>query len=81
MLDSMTDKSVELAVRSQVAVADLVRRTRERLAAEHGQTAAEYIGIILVIVAVIAAISASGLGKTITGAINDAVEGVEKPEK
>jgi Flp pilus assembly pilin Flp len=80
-LQTMTDKSLELAVRGQITIADLMRRTRERLAPENGQTAAEYIGIVLVIVAVVAAIAASGIGKTITSAINDAVDDVERPKK
>jgi len=44
MLDSVNEKSLELAVRSQLAVAAHLQRMRERLADEDGQGAAEYIG-------------------------------------
>lgn len=81
MLETMNEKSLELAVRGQTAVAELKRRTREHLAAEDGQTAAEYIGIILVIVAVIAAVVASGIASTITSGINDAIKDVKGPGK
>jgi hypothetical protein len=79
MLDTMQTKSLELVAYAQVTVNDLVRRTRERLAAEDGQTAAEYIGIILVIVAVIAAVVASGIASTITDGIKDAIDDVKGP--
>jgi hypothetical protein len=79
MLETMNEKSLELAVRSQIAITDLVRRAREHLAAEDGQTAAEYIGIILVIVAVIAAVSATGIAKTIGNGIKDAINDVKGP--
>lgn len=79
MLETMNDKSLELAVRSQIAVADLVRRTRERLAAEDGQTAAEYIGIILVIVAVIAVVAKADIAKAIGDGIEKGIKSVKGP--
>ncbi len=81
MLETMTDKSLELAVRCQITIADLMHRSRERLDAEDGQTAAEYIGIILVIVAVIAGVIASGIATTITDGIKGAIGDVKKPTK
>jgi|Tabmets5t2r1_1033131.scaffolds.fasta_scaffold17298_2 Flp pilus assembly pilin Flp len=44
---------------------------RERLRDESGQTAAEYMGVIVLIAAILAAIAASGIG----GALTDAIEG------
>lgn len=79
MLETMTEKSLELAIRTKITAAELMHRTRERLSEEDGQTAAEYIGIILVIVAVIAAIAASGIAGTITSGINDAIDSVKGP--
>lgn len=79
MLETMNTKSLELAIHCQINAAALARRTRERLAAEDGQTAAEYIGIILVIVAVIAAVAASGIAETITTGISDAINDVKGP--
>jgi hypothetical protein len=80
MLETMNQKSIELAVIGQVAVTDLIRRTRERLEAEDGQTAAEYIGIILVVVAIIAAIVQTGIAHTITRKIDEAIGGVSGPK-
>lgn len=79
MLNTMNEMSLELAVRGQIAIATLMDRTRERLAAEDGQTAAEYIGIILVIVAVIAAVAASGIAKSIGDGIKNAIDSVKGP--
>jgi hypothetical protein len=77
-MKSITDKSVELAVYMQVTTAALLRRTREGLAGEEGQTSAEYIGIILVIAAVIAAVVAlnADIGKTIADEIKSAIQKV-----
>jgi Flp pilus assembly pilin Flp len=80
MLQTMNQKSLELAVISQVAVTNLIRRTRERLEAEDGQTAAEYIGIILVLTAVITAVVVSGIASTISTKISDAIKGVSSPK-
>lgn len=77
MSKSMNDMSLELAVRTQFAVADLVERTRERLAKEDGQAAAEYLGIILVVAAIIGAIVASGIGTKITTLIGNAIDGIK----
>lgn len=76
MSTTMSDMGLKLAVRTQVAVTDLVRRTREHLAAEDGQAAAEYLGIILVVAAIIAGILAMGIGGKITHAINTAIDGI-----
>lgn len=48
-------------------------RTASRLRSERGQTSAEYIGLILVVVAIISAIAFSGIGATITQRIEDAI--------
>lgn len=80
MPHSVTEKSLELVVRGRIAAAGLLRRSRERLGEEDGQTAAEYIGIILVVVAVIAAVVASGIGEAITDGITDAIKDVKGPK-
>lgn len=48
----------------------------ERLREERGQTAAEYMGVIVVIAAILAAVVGSGIGEKITGLIEDAVQKV-----
>lgn len=76
MTTYMNEKSLELAVRTKLATADLVSRMRERLEAEDGQTAAEYLGIILVVVAIIAGIAASGIGGAISEKISGAIDSI-----
>jgi Flp pilus assembly pilin Flp len=49
---------------------------RERLRDESGQTAAEYMGVIVLIAAILAAIAASGIGATLTEAIEGAIDKV-----
>ncbi len=51
-------------------------RTGQRLRDESGQTAAEYMGVIVVIAAILAAVVGSGIGTKITGLIEDAVQKV-----
>jgi Flp pilus assembly pilin Flp len=49
---------------------------RERLRDESGQTAAEYMGVIVLIAAILAAIAASGIGGKLTDLIEDAIQKV-----
>ncbi|MGA6169135.1 hypothetical protein ACPEIF_02605 [Streptomyces sp. NPDC012600] len=50
---------------------------RKRYAAkDRGQTAFEYLGIVLVVVAIIGAIAAAGIGSNISGRINGLVTAI-----
>jgi len=51
-------------------------RIRTRLTDDRGQTAAEYMGIIVVVAVILAAIAATGLGESISGYISDAIDNV-----
>lgn len=51
----------------------MIRAPARRLRSERGQTSAEYIGMILVVVAIIAAIAVTGIGGTITQRIEAAI--------
>jgi Flp pilus assembly pilin Flp len=51
-----------------------VYRVRERLRDESGQTAAEYMGVIVLIAAVLAAIAVSGIAGKLTNTITQAVQ-------
>ena len=62
-----------------VFVQTLIALTVDRLQArvdrnERGQTAAEYLGIIVVVAAIVAAIVGSGIGAKILGAINNQID-------
>ena len=46
---------------------------RRRVQGDEGQTAAEYMGIIVIIVAIIVAIKGLGLDSTISSAISNAI--------
>lgn len=51
----------------------MIRVAACRLRCERGQTSAEYIGIVLVVVAIVAAIAASPIGGAVTRGIADAI--------
>jgi Flp pilus assembly pilin Flp len=78
MLSTVNEKSLELAVHTQIALTDLASRMRDRLSEEEGQTAAEYIGIILVIAAVIAVVSKTGIATAIGTGIENAIKKVSE---
>jgi Flp pilus assembly pilin Flp len=49
---------------------------RTRLRDESGQTAAEYMGVIVLIAALLAAVGATGIGNQLEGLIEDAIDAV-----
>ncbi|HZC12786.1 MAG TPA: hypothetical protein VE270_02095 [Thermoleophilaceae bacterium] len=53
-----------------------LHEVRERLRGDSGQTAAEYLGVIVLIAAILAAIGTTGIGEKLTGLISDAIENV-----
>ncbi|MFI1780365.1 hypothetical protein [Streptomyces rubiginosohelvolus] len=69
----MSDITVKTAVRVNGWANTAVSAIQKRYAAtDRGQTAFEYLGIILVVVAIIGAIVATGIG----GAISSRIEGL-----
>ncbi|MFE3185594.1 hypothetical protein ACFXKR_32655 [Streptomyces violascens] len=84
------DTLLKTAVAAQVRVADwrdtATARIRRRYASaapgrgrdrDRGQTSFEYLGIILVVVAIIAGIMATGIGSKITTRIKDQIDQVK----
>ncbi|MFF5702258.1 hypothetical protein ACFY7H_07115 [Streptomyces sp. NPDC012794] len=70
--------SVEAKVRVNGWTDTTVTRIRKRYAnLDRGQTAFEYLGIILVVVVIIGAIVGSGIGSEITTRIKDAVKNIK----
>jgi pilus assembly protein Flp/PilA len=59
----------ELCIRTRVAMYDLAERAKE----QRGQTAAEYMGILLIISVIIAALFGAGLGTKIAGGVKDLI--------
>ncbi|MFD5201413.1 Flp family type IVb pilin [Streptomyces sp. NPDC058375] len=73
----MSDITLKTAVRVNGWANTAVSRLQKRYAAkDRGQTAFEYLGIILVVVAIIGAIAASGIGGNISGRIDGLVTSI-----
>jgi Flp pilus assembly pilin Flp len=74
-MQTITDRSEELArelaIRTRVAISDLVHAVGERSREQRGQTAAEYMGILLIVAMIIGALFSLGVHTM----IRDAVEG------
>jgi Flp pilus assembly pilin Flp len=74
-MQTITDRTEELtrelAIRTRVAISDLVHAVGERAREQRGQTAAEYMGILLIVAMIIGALFSLGVHTM----IKDAVEG------
>ena len=68
----------DLALRTYVALENMPLRVRESLADEDGQTAAEYVGILAFVAAVVGVIFAanSDIGGAIVDRISELIEGL-----
>jgi len=73
----MSNPSLELAVRTQNAVTDLAERVQARLSEERGQTAAEYMGLILVIAVIVLALKEAKIGEALGRGIKGAIGNVK----
>jgi Flp pilus assembly pilin Flp len=72
-----SDKSLALAVRTQVTVMDLFDRAGRRLREDRGQTAIEYAGILAFIGVLFAAIFATHLDDAITRWANKLITAID----
>ncbi|MFD3871054.1 hypothetical protein [Streptomyces sp. NPDC058623] len=76
--NSLLKASVEAKLRLNTWTDTAITRLRTRYTnQDRGQTAFEYLGIILVVVVIIGAIVGSGIGSEITKRIKDAVTSVK----
>jgi Flp pilus assembly pilin Flp len=76
---SAQDTARELAIRARVALHDVAGRARdlaERAKQERGQTAAEYMGILLIVSVIIAALFGSGIGGWIVNGAQDLIQDI-----
>ncbi|RPK44502.1 hypothetical protein OG322_12385 [Streptomyces sp. NBC_01260] len=78
----MSNITLKTAVNTQIRVAGwantAVSKIQKRYeTADRGQTAFEYLGIILVVVAIIGGMVASGIGGAITGRITKLVDQIK----
>jgi Flp pilus assembly pilin Flp len=77
---TLQDSYRELCIQAAGRAAGAVAQFRRNLAEERGQTAAEYMGILLVVAVIIAALVGSGIGKDISDAAGDMVTKISKGE-
>jgi hypothetical protein len=81
---SAQDTARELAIRARVAMHDVAGRARdlaERSREERGQTAAEYMGVLLLVSLIIAALFTSSVGDWIKNGVADLVDDVANGRK
>jgi Flp pilus assembly pilin Flp len=75
--DSFRDSCIEAYVAAEGFVKDLVERVRDN----RGQTAAEYMGVLLVVSVIIAGVSQTHIGDTIVEKMKHLVGLIAKGEK
>ncbi|MEU9104530.1 hypothetical protein AB0D54_09200 [Streptomyces xanthophaeus] len=74
----MLKATVEARIRLNGWTQTAVTRVRKRYAGlDRGQTAFEYLGIILVVIVIVGAIVGSGIGTEITTRIKEAVKDIK----
>ncbi|HEX8102790.1 MAG TPA: hypothetical protein VF533_09270 [Solirubrobacteraceae bacterium] len=76
-----TDATRSLAVRTQTVAHDLVERLQARLADEEGQTAAEYMGILMIIGIIIGALVQFKVGDKIVHGVGGALSDISSDAK
>jgi Flp pilus assembly pilin Flp len=75
--DSFRDHCIEAYVAVEGFVKDLVERARD----DRGQTAAEYMGVLLVVSVIIAGVSQTGIGDQIVAKMKGLVNAIAAGEK
>jgi Flp pilus assembly pilin Flp len=69
--------SRELAIQAWGVLHTLAARARD----QRGQTAAEYMGILLIVAVIIGAIATSGVGGKISGLIGNMIDSISSGDK
>ena len=77
IVDSTERASRELAIQAWGALHALAAWARD----QRGQTAAEYMGILLVVAVIVGAIATSGVGGKLSGLIGDMIDSVSRGDK
>jgi Flp pilus assembly pilin Flp len=84
-MQTITDRTEalarELAIRTRVAMSDLPRAVAERMREQRGQTAAEYMGILLIVALIIGALVSLDVDGKISTAVGDFIENIKKGDK
>jgi hypothetical protein len=75
------DATRELGIQARIALDNLVYAIAERAREQRGQTAAEYMGILLVVAVIIGAIATSGVGTKISTLIGQLIDSINSGDK
>ena len=67
---------LDVSIKAKLWMDDLARTLRTRLAAEEGQTAAEYLGLIVVVFAIIGLIVQAKLGQDLAKFMHDRISDI-----
>jgi hypothetical protein len=70
--DSIRDRAIDVYFGAQAMLEGLAERARE----DRGQTAAEYMGVLLVVSVIIAAVSTTGIGGEIVARLSTLVQNI-----
>ena len=77
IVNSTERASRELAIQAWGALHALAARARD----QRGQTAAEYMGILLIVAVIIGAIATSGVGGKISDLISNMIDSISSGDK
>ena len=72
------ETTMDLAIRTQTFAADLVERAQARLSEERGQTAAEYMGILMIVAVIIAGIFSLELDTKFKDLVGGFIDSISK---
>jgi Flp pilus assembly pilin Flp len=84
-MQTITDRSEELArelaIRTRVAMSNMSHAVAERMREQRGQTAAEYMGILLIVALIIGALVSLDVDGKISTAVGDFIENIKNGDK
>jgi Flp pilus assembly pilin Flp len=84
-MQTITDRSEELArelaIRTRVAMSNMSHAVAERMREQRGQTAAEYMGILLIVALIIGALVSLDVDGKISTAVGDFIDNIKNGDK
>jgi Flp pilus assembly pilin Flp len=80
-MQTISDRTEELAIRAWVAIGGLARSVAERAREQRGQTAAEYMGILLIVALIIGALVSLDVDGKIKTAVGDFIDNIKNGDK
>jgi Flp pilus assembly pilin Flp len=84
-MHTITDRSEELArelaIRTRLAMSNMTHAVAERMREQRGQTAAEYMGILLIVALIIGALVSLDVDGKISTAVGDFIDNIKNGDK